>query len=221
MSDEFFEIGVEGSGPVSAVYSKPEEPRADLLFAYAPGAGSSLADPFGAYLADQLRQQGLASLRFQFPYMQAGRSLPDRNAVLEATWLAAIEAARELAGRVAVGGRSMGGRIASQVVAQGAEVAGLALFAYPLHPPGRPEQTRDWHLGSIMVPTLFCSGTRDSFASPAELEAAGAAVPTPTFHFIVGADHGFNVRKSSGITRGDVWHEACAILVSFLRSLTG
>ena len=102
---------------------------------------------------------------------------------------------------VAIGGRSMGGRIASAVVASGVEVDALALFAYPLHPPGRPDQTRDGHLAAIGVPTLFCSGTRDAFATPEELNAAAAKVSAARFHIMEGADHGYSVLKSSGRSR--------------------
>jgi predicted alpha/beta-hydrolase family hydrolase len=132
-------------------------------------------------------------LRFQFPYTEAGRRLPDRNPVLEATWRAAIEMARERTPRLVGGGRSMGGRIASQVVAQGTEVAGLS------------------------IPTLFVSGTRDAFGSPDELYAAAAKMPNATVSLLEGADHAFNVAKATGRTRTDVWEEACASLLSFLR----
>lgn len=219
MSEETLKVGLKPAGQITALLTRPEGPETDLLFVYAPGAGSNLHDPFGAFIAPQLARLGISCLRFQFPYMEAGRSIPDRNPLLESTWLAVIEAARGLSSRVVVGGRSMGGRIASQVVAKGASVAALALFAYPLHPPGRPDRARDRHLPSILVPTLFCSGTRDTFATPQELEAAGSLVPDPTFHFIAGADHGFNVLRATGLTRADIWQEASSILESFLESL--
>jgi predicted alpha/beta-hydrolase family hydrolase len=117
------------------------------------------------------------------------------------------------------GGRSMGGRIASQVAAQDAPVDALALFAYPLHPPGKPEQTRDEHLGRLNVPVLFCSGTNDAFASPDELRATTKKMRRPTLHLLDGADHGFAVRKSSGRTRDDVWAEAVAAMADWLLRL--
>jgi hypothetical protein len=110
----------------------------------------------------------------------------------------------------------MGGRIASQVVAQGAAVDGLALFAYPLHPPGKPERMRDTHLPKIAVPTLFCSGTRDAFASPDELRAAVAQVPRAAVHLLDHADHGFAVPKASGRTREDIWSEAAEVMVRWM-----
>ena len=192
----------------------------NLVFIYAPGAGSNMNDPFGAYLAAELPNHEIECWRFQFPYMEARRGGPDRPPVLEATWREVIEQARIDTGkRVVSGGRSMGGRIASQVVAQGTEVAGLALFAYPLHPPGRPEQPRSEHLPSIAVPTLFCSGTRDAYGTPSELEAAARFVPDARLHLLEGADHGFAVLKASGRRREDVWSEATEALVEFLGRL--
>jgi predicted alpha/beta-hydrolase family hydrolase len=139
--------------------------------------------------------------------------------VLEATWREAIEQARDTGKRGVAGGRSMGGRIASQVVAQGAAVDGLVLFAYPLHPPGRAAQARTEHLSRIGAPTLFCSGTRDAYGSPEELDAAVALVPGARLHLLEGADHGFNVLKSSGRTRQDVWAEATQALIEFVHVL--
>src|SRR5439155_15216734 len=127
--------------------------------------------------ARELASHGVATLRFQFPYSEAGRKAPDREPVLESTWRAAIEHATARGGRLVVGGRSMGGRIASHVVAQGEAVDALALFAYPLHPPGRPERRRDAHLGKVSVPTLFCSGTNDAFATPDELRDLTPTIP--------------------------------------------
>jgi predicted alpha/beta-hydrolase family hydrolase len=218
MSEKPMTIGVPGAGDVSALLDEAAGPPR-LLVIYAPGAGSSLGDPFGAYLANRLVEAGVSLLRFQFPYTEAGRRLPDGNPVLETTWRSAIETASSLAPRLVAGGRSMGGRIASQVVAQGTEVPGLALFAYPLHPPGRPDRARDQHLASIAVPTLFVSGTKDAFGSPEELRAAAARMPNATLSLLEGADHGFNVPKATGRTRTDIWDEACAALLRFLAGL--
>lgn len=189
---------------------------ATALVIYAPGAGSNVHDPFGRFLAARLAERAIETVRIQFPYMEQRKRRPDPPAVLEATWRAVIDALRPGAKRLIVGGRSMGGRIASQVVAQGDQVDALALFAYPLHPPGKPERSRDAHLWQIAVPTLFCSGTRDAFASPDELRAAAALVPNATVHLLEGADHGFAVPKASGRTREDVWSEAAEALVEWL-----
>ncbi len=110
------------------------------------------------------------------------------------------------------------GAIASRIVAAGPPVYGLALFAYPLRPPSNPAQPRNGHFPDISVPTLFCSGTRDTFATPEELAAAAATVPRATVHPLEGADHGFAVLKSSGRTKEDVWSEATAFLLSWLET---
>ena len=218
MREDTVKIALASSEQVTALWTRSDESEGETLFAYAPGSGSNLHDPFGAFLASELARQAIQCLRFQFPYMEAGRKAPDRNSVLESAWLAAIAMAQRLSEHVVVGGRSMGGRIASQVVAQGAQVDCLALFAFPLHPPGRPDRLRGEHLPSITVPTLFCSGTRDAFGSPEELQTAASQVTASKLYLMAGADHGFNVPKSSGRTRADVWAEAVAALMSFLRT---
>jgi predicted alpha/beta-hydrolase family hydrolase len=204
----------EGGPAISVVRTTSRSPS--WTFAYAPGAGSNIDDPFGRVLAERLPPHGIAVVRFQFPYMEARRSGPDRPPVLEATWRAVLAAVREPGVKLAAGGRSMGGRIASQVVAAGERVDALALFAYPLHPPGKPEQRRDEHLPAIRARTLFCSGTRDAFASPEELRDAAALVKRSRLHLLASADHGFSVLKSSGRTRAEAWAEAADALASFL-----
>ena len=115
-----------------AILRTGQDGKAGLLFIYAPGAGSDINDAFSAHLATDLAEDGVECWRFEFPYMEAQRRAPDRPAVLEAAWRTVIEQAkRETGKRVVAGGRSMGGRIASQAVAQGTGVDGLVLFAYP------------------------------------------------------------------------------------------
>lgn len=217
MPDRRFSIPIDGSGVVSAIRS--EAKKAAWTFAYAPGAGSNLDDPFGAFAARSLPAEGVNVVRFQFPYMESGRKGPDRPAVLEATWRAVIDEIRDGGTKLVAGGRSMGGRIASMAVADGAPADAVALFAYPLHPPGKPEQQRVEHLPRIKAPVLFCSGTNDAFASQGELNAAVKKVRWPTVHVIEGADHGFAVRRSSGRTREDVWREAIGAMLQWLRAL--
>jgi len=130
--------------------------------------------------------------------MEEGRRRPDPPALLEETWRKVIGIFKTTSTELVVG-RSMGGRIASQVVAQEAQADGLALFAYPLHSPSNPSRWRDAHLPEITVPTLFCSGTRDAFATPDELAAAASKTPRATVNWLDGADHGFAVLKSRGL----------------------
>lgn len=219
MSERELRIEVPGRGSVSAIATAPEGDNADWTFAYAPGAGSNVHDPFGTYACRALAARGFTSFRFQFPYQEGGKRGPDRPQVLEDTWTAAIDLFRPPAGRLAVGGRSMGGRIASQVVAKGTTVDAVVLFAYPLHPPGRPDNRRVEHLPNLAVPTFFCSGTNDAFASPSELREAAGLVPNASVHLLDHADHGFNVPKSSGRTRQDIWTEATLAAAEWLLSL--
>lgn len=210
-------LHIPGGRSVSARWTEPTAATdAGWAIVYAPGAGSNLDDPFGRLASRWMADHGIATLCFQFPYMEQGRRTPDRLPVLEATWNTAIAAARDHPGRLAIGGRSMGGRVASLVVATGQVVDALILFAYPLHPPGHPDQSRDAHLASIGVPTLFCSGTRDGFATPEELRSAMAAMADARLHVLEGADHGYSVLRSSGRTRQDVWAEAAQAAIDWL-----
>lgn len=219
MESEVLTVPV-GTSTVRLLRAKPVGTASDLALVYAPGAGSSLYDPFGAHLAQVLPKQGIEIWRLEFPYMAAGRKRPDAPALLLATWQSVLEKVTEEAvGPIAIGGRSMGGRIASMLVAEGAPVQGLALFAYPLIPPGSTSVARTEHLPRIRVPALFCSGSRDSFGTPAQLAEAAALVPSAELHVLEGADHGFNTLKSSGRTRQDVWDEATAALLDFLARL--
>ena len=218
MKERRLTISVPEIGEITALRTDPVR-AGRWIFVYAPGAGSNLNDPFGAFAARELGERGITTIRFEFPYMAAGRKGPDRPPVLEATWCAVIEALREPKRKIVAGGRSMGGRIASQVVAEGTKVDALALFAYPLHPPGKPDALRIEHLDKLKLPTLFVSGTNDAFGSPAELRDAAKKIRGAKLHLLDGADHGFSVKKSSGRTKADVYDEAVAVLTDWLATL--
>lgn len=148
--------------------------RAAAAVILAHGAGGGQRSSFMVRAGQELAARGITVATFDFPYITAGRSAPDKPAVLEAHWRAVIDDARarpefrRLA--LVIGGKSMGGRISSQVAAAGVDgVAGLVFFGYPLHPPGRPQQRRDAHLPSIREPMLFIQGTRDEFGTSAEI----------------------------------------------------
>lgn len=217
MADENFQITV-GDKTISVIKTSPGR-DSGFTFVYAPGAGSNINDPFGEFLGLRLTAAGASTVRFQFPYMEAGKRRPDRPAVLEGTWRAVIDRVQVGPDRLVVGGRSMGGRIASQVVARGTQVAALVLFAYPLNPPYNRSVSRDGHLPDIAVPTLFCSGTRDNFASPDDLIAVAAKMKDARFHELDGADHSFAVLKSSSRTREDVWEEAVDVMLGWVEGL--
>jgi predicted alpha/beta-hydrolase family hydrolase len=161
----------------------------------APGAGADRNQSTLVALDEAAEARGIDVVRMDFPYRKAGRKAPDRLPVL-------LEAVRteteELAARcraILLGGRSMGGRVCSLVVAEGVPAAGLLLISYPLHPPGKPDRLRTEHMPELDVPCLFVSGTRDAFGSPAELEAATAAIPGPVTHvWVEGGDH--SLRRS-------------------------
>jgi hypothetical protein len=168
-----------------------------------PGAGAGSDQPSLVAIEEALTPAGVRVQRVDFPYRLAGKKAPDRPPVLLAT---VIDAAGALASelgvdgtKVAVGGRSMGGRMCSMAVADGMAAAALVLVSYPLHPPGKPERLRTDHFQAISVPCLFVSGTRDSFGTQAELEKATAAIPGPVTHvWIDGGDHGLR-RKDAEV----------------------
>jgi uncharacterized protein len=165
-------------------------------------------------VASSLAAAGIQVVTFNFLYTEQKRRSPDRAPVLEQTWSAALDGvANEVssASLVAVGGKSMGGRIASQVLASlpataaWKRVKGLVLLGYPLHPPGKPDAPRTAHLPAIRVPILLVQGTRDSFGTRDEVRPIFDAIPAKvTYDFIEGGDHGFAVPKSSGLSERDV-----------------
>ena len=168
-----------------------------------PGAGAGSDQPSLVAIEQALAPAGVRVDRIDFPYRLAGKKAPDRPPVLLATVIDAASAlAAELGvdGRaIAVGGRSMGGRMCSMAVADGMVAAALVLVSYPLHPPGKPERLRTEHFEAITVPCLFVSGTRDSFGTREELESATAAIPGPVTHvWIEGGDHGLR-RKDAEV----------------------
>jgi predicted alpha/beta-hydrolase family hydrolase len=182
--------------------------RASAALVLAHGAGAPQAHPWMVRMAGLLASRGLDVVTFDFLYTAAKRRVPDKNDVLEATWRAAVAAVRARSDvsheRLFLGGKSMGGRIATQVVAAAppelGPIAGVVLLGYPLHPPGKPEKLRTAHLGSIRVPMLFVQGTRDAFGSPDELApfvTPLAAHGTRIFP-VDGGDHSLSVPKARG-----------------------
>jgi predicted alpha/beta-hydrolase family hydrolase len=200
---------------------------ADRAVLLAHGAGSDLRAPALVTVAGALADVGVPSMTFNFPYRAAGRKAPDRAPVLEAaTRIAAAELAERtrLPGeRLVLGGRSMGGRICSQVVGAPEDplpALGLALLSYPLHPPGKPEQLRVEHFARLHLPVLFASGTRDAFGTPEELKRYARRVKGPVkFHWVVSGDHGFKPLKASGLSATGVLSAVAAAVVDWVRAL--
>jgi predicted alpha/beta-hydrolase family hydrolase len=208
------ELQVPGAATSASLHG-----RGATLVVLGHGAGGNRRNPLLRALAEALAASGRAACLYNFAYAEKGARRPDPPSVLEATTRAAAAFAREAtgAGRVVHGGRSMGGRIASQVVAAGEPADGLVFLGYPLHPPGQFEKRREAHLPGITVPQLFVQGTRDAFAREDLLLAlVDRLSPEAELHRVAGADHSFGVLKSSGRTPQDVLAEVRTALLSWL-----
>src|SRR5438874_967364 len=203
----------DGEATVSGLLLRP--PGASQLYVLAHGAGAGMRHPFLETIARALAERDVATLRYQFPYMERRASRPDPPAVAAAAVRAAVaEAARLAPGLLLVaGGKSFGGRMTS--TAQAEEplpgVRGLVFLGFPLHPPGRPGDARAEHLARVQIPMLFLQGTRDDFADLKLLtplvQRLGARA---TLHLVEGGDHSFHVLKRSGRTDADVLEELAA-----------
>ncbi|WP_353814782.1 alpha/beta hydrolase family protein [Agromyces sp. SYSU T00266] len=211
MSDDERTLSIDvgdGIGEVPAVLRRPDGATAIVVVAH--GAGAGMGHPFITGFCRALGDLGVATLRFDFPYRAAGRRFPDRPPVAIATWRAVMAAARAEAADgepVWASGKSFGGRMASMAVAEGMDAAGLVFLGYPLHPPGRPEKSRDEHFGELTgVPMLFLQGRNDPFAIPNEqLDALVAGLaPSAVLDWIEGANHSFEVKgaKRSAVEIG-------------------
>jgi predicted alpha/beta-hydrolase family hydrolase len=222
VAGEQLRFGVEGEGEVSALLSRPAKARRLLVLAH--GAGAGMSHPFMEMLAGELDGMGVATLRYQFPYMEERRRVPDPPAVLMATVVAAVRAAAEAAPGVPMfaGGKSMGGRMTSQAAAQCPlnGVRGLVFFGFPLHPPNRPGTKRADHLAKITMPMLFLQGTRDTLADLKLLRpVCGKLGSRATLHVIETADHLFHVLKSSGRNDAEVLRELAETAVSWAEAI--
>ncbi len=178
---------------------------------------------FMVHLAAGLSARGLRVCRFNFAYQEQGRRSPDRGPVLEDTFRAVLGGlSREREDKKLVaGGKSLGGRIASQVVAAGEPVDALLYLGYPLHPPGKPERMRDTHLYDISAPMLFVEGTRDPFCPLETLEGIRTRLPRSEVAVIEGGDHSFKVPKSTGRTTSEAWDEVVARAAGWIDQLPG
>ena len=206
------QLELSAHGRVSALLDAPTEPRACYVFAH--GAGAGMDHEFMAAVARGLAQRGVAVLRFNFPFMEAGTRRPDTAPVAQATVRAAVaEAARRFPGvALFAGGKSFGGRMTTQAQAAGllAGVQGIVLVGFPLHPAGKPGTQRAAHLSQVTVPMLFLQGTRDSLAElPLMRDTAAGLGARATLHVVEGADHGFHVLVRSGRTDAQVVTELC------------
>jgi len=216
-----FRVG-ETSGEVSALLMRP--PEAWAVYILAHGAGAGMRHSFLAAIAQRLAEQGIATLRYQFPYMEARRSRPDAPAVASAAVRAAVQEAARLAPGLPLfaGGKSFGGRMTSTAHATNPlpGVRGLAFLGFPLHPPGRPGSERAEHLAQVQIPMLFLQGTRDDFADLALLRPVVQRLGTrATLHLVEGGDHSFKTLKRSGRAEADVLGELAQIIVEWAEKI--
>lgn len=207
-------------GEVSAFLLRPSD--AWLLYVLAHGAGAGMRHPFLESMSAALAAQGIATFRYQFPYMEAGRNRPDVPATLEASVRAAVTRAGEIVPELPVvaGGKSLGGRMTSGAAAASPlpAVRGLAFLGFPLHPPGQPGTRRADHLQHVDLPMLFLQGTRDAFARLDLIEdVCRRLAPRSTLHIVDNADHSFGVPRRAARTPGQVLEELAETIARWAR----
>lgn len=206
-------VATQSSGEVSAILVRPEAARA--LYVFGHGAGAGMRHIFMETAAGKLSDLGVATFRYNFPFMEGGRRGPNHAPILVKTVRSAIAEAASLAPDLPLlaGGKSMGGRMTSTAASKDAlpGVLGLAFFGFPLHAPGKDSNERGAHLADVGLPMLFLQGTRDRLARLDLLEPLLARVkPRPTLHVVDSADHGFHVTKKSGRTDEEALDEICS-----------
>lgn len=211
------------AGPVSGLLIRPPGARACFVFAH--GAGAGMTHPFMETFATGLDARGIATLRYQFPYMEKGSKRPDLPAVAQAAVRAAVAEAGKCCPGLALiaGGKSFGGRMTSQAQANAPlpGVRGLAFLGFPLHPAGKPATDRAMHLADIRIPMLFLQGTRDSLAEAKLLEPVVADLGAlASLHSVEGADHSFHVLARSGRSDREVMNEILDTFTAWAATVT-
>jgi predicted alpha/beta-hydrolase family hydrolase len=215
-------LDIENGNSVSALLLRPEHARACFVFAH--GAGAGMSHPFMETVATGLCDRGIATLRYQFPYMEKGSKRPDVLAVAHAAVRAAVaETARRCPGLPLIaGGKSFGGRMTSQAqaIAPLPGVRGLAFLGFPLHPAGKPSTTRAAHLSDINIPMLFLQGTRDDFAEMTLLEpVVNGLEGLASLHVVQEGDHSLHVLARSGRNDREVMDEVLDALAAWVGGL--
>lgn len=214
-------IEVPGAGTVSALFDQPSSPW--LCYVLAHGAGAGMRHPFLADVADRLVTHGIATLRYQFPYMEKKKGRPDPPHLAQATVRAAVDVASALVDAPLIaGGKSFGGRMTShaQATQRLPGVVGLVFLGFPLHPPGKPDSKRAVHLDGVSVPMLFLQGTRDSLADIDLMRQVCRRLGDgATLETVEDGDHSFNVPKRSGRTPEEVMHQLVTTIVEWGRAL--
>jgi hypothetical protein len=223
MSEKFTVAMAQDQKVTAIAYPAAMRDRAGITLILGHGAGAGQSSTFMVDFATGLAARGIDTVTFNFLYTEQGRRLPDPKVKLEACYRAVIETvARRNNGRgpLAIGGKSMGGRIASQVAAGDAlDVTGLVFLGYPLHPPGKPDQLRDKHLSDIKAPMLFMQGARDAFGTPEELRPIIKKLKVPVeLYTVAGGDHSFKVLKREGLSQADTYKAALDRIDQWLRA---
>jgi hypothetical protein len=227
---ERLSIDVGGKGSVTVLaYPASERDKARVTFVLAHGAGADQTSPFIVRFATGLAARGVDVVTFNFLYTEERRRIPDRTEKLEACYQAVVTnvcSHEPFAGNVlCIGGKSMGGRIASHLGAEDGEardrvIAGLVFLGYPLHPPGKPQQLRAAHLEKIRAPMLFVQGSRDPFGSPAELAPILESLPAPaTMHVVENGDHSLATSRSKSAAAEQVYETIQDTIVGWMKEL--
>lgn len=219
MKKQNHQLVINEKSTISSVWLIPENYQTALIIAH--GAGNGMDSPFTSYLHEQIAQHDILSIKFNFPYMEQGRKAPNRPPVLEATWQKVIESVVEKtqlsANQIFVSGKSMGGRYAS-IIASKQQFAGVILFGYPLHAPGKSSTLKIEHFKDISCPILFIQGTRDSLCQLDKLQQSlEKFVPNANLHIIEGGDHSFKTLKRLNRTEESVWQEIVQVTVSWIK----
>ena len=215
----------EADSVTAMLYPAAKKNQAGVTIILGHGAGADQMSGFMRMVAEGFAARGLDAMTFNFLYKERGRGAPDPKAKLEACYHAVIEVARKQKklkdNKLVLGGKSMGGRIASQVAAEDSEgIAGLVYLGYPLHPPGRLDKMRDEHLPQIKAPMLFVQGSRDAFGGDEEIRAIIKKHRLDaTLYAIAGGDHSFKVPKSVGIPQMDVYQALMDEVARWTKSL--
>jgi predicted alpha/beta-hydrolase family hydrolase len=224
MSASEFKVRLNAGETVTALlYPAAKKNRAGVTVILGHGAGANQLSGFMRLFASGLAERGFDVVTFNFLYMEQGRKIPDPAPRLESCYRAIIAGAlkhKKLKGnRIVIGGKSMGGRIASQVAAaDGENIEGLVFLGYPLHAPGRPDKPRSEHLPKIEAPMLFMQGSRDAFGSKEEIRSLIKKLKLPAdLHAIEGGDHSLKVAKSAGVSQPDVYTNAMDAIADWLR----
>jgi predicted alpha/beta-hydrolase family hydrolase len=221
---EAFSVALPSGGTVTALHYAAAPAAAAVVLAH--GAGAGQLSTFMTQTARAFARAGFDAITFNFPYIEQKRRVPDRAPVLEACYTAVVRDVRERVPSAAralfIGGKSMGGRMATHIAAADRALAvdGLVLFGYPLHPPGKPDRRRDAHLPSIASPVLVVQGSRDPFGTPDELRPGLASIPGPvTLHVVDGGDHSFKVTPGGRARQAAVDEEIVRISEEWMRAV--